>query len=164
MWHGKYLFHRWHSKALSETYLCGDCPFSPGPGWHYLPHKHTWEVTHGLDSHAQGERVAMKQFQWPVVQGDEMCLNITVHFWSNVRAEGLVCRRRKRHCRETISEILLFYTNRNAQNWETVCCKCFCLIQTVEKKNIFSFTSSELVMYPYLWPWPSTLLCVQCSM
>lgn len=60
--------------------LMGRVPLSPGPGWHYLPHKHAWGVTHGLDSHAQGEPAVMRQPQWPVVQGNEMCLNIRVHF------------------------------------------------------------------------------------
>lgn len=83
--------------------LMGRLPPSPGPGWHYLPHKHTWGVTHGPHGHAQGERVMIRQSQWPVVQGNEMHLNITGYY--NGRAEGLVCRWRRRHCGETLSEI-----------------------------------------------------------
>lgn len=66
------------SLTLRGTY--GEIAPSPGPGWHCLPHEHTWEVTHGLDYHAQGELVVMRQLQWPVIQGNEMCLTITAHF------------------------------------------------------------------------------------
>lgn len=60
--------------CLRHTY--GEISPFPGHGCN-LPHKHTWRVTHGLDSQAQGELVVMR---WPVVQWNEMRLNVTAHF------------------------------------------------------------------------------------
>lgn len=112
----------------------GEIAPSPGPGWHYLPHKHTWGVTHGPDGHAQGERVMMRRSQWPVVQGNEMHLSITVYY--NGRVEGLVCRWRRR-CGETLSEIS--YTSVHGKKmsiWEVLLQK--------KQTHTFSITSSSI--------------------
>lgn len=116
--------------------LMGRLPLSPALGWHYLPHKRTWGVTHG--ARARGERVAMRQSHWPVVQGNEMHLNITVQY--NGRVEGLVCRWSRRHCRETVLEIS--YTTVHWKNLEGF---------TAKKKKKTRFQTYFLIYLKQYW-------------
>lgn len=125
------------------------CLTLQGPFWGVLTGRlplrlHLGDIIYLISAHegwhmvrARGERVAMRQSRWPVVQGNEMHLNVTVQY--NGRVEGLVCRWSRRRCREAVLENS--YTSVHWKNLEGFTAK---KKPKTNFKHTFSFTSSSI--------------------